>query len=91
MRDKRNTIWNDEFGFLRVPWIIAIAAAGVTLFTCILLVFIITVIEIPQCHQGAERQGTTGSYKFPSGCYYRLANGNELPAGEYPAKRLHIQ
>jgi hypothetical protein len=48
-------------------------------------------IEISQCHQAAERQGTTGSYQFPSGCYYRLPNGLELPASEYPAKNLHVQ
>lgn len=62
---------------------------------CLAIAAVIAAIAIPlsiaDCHQGAERQGTTGSYQFPSGCYYRLKNGSELPADQFPAKRIKIQ
>jgi len=77
-------------GFRLIVAFLSVLVA-VCLAIAALIVPIVVVAETATCHQGAERQGTTGSYQFPSGCYYRLANGNELPASEYPAKRLKIE
>jgi hypothetical protein len=75
-----------EMSFLGL---LAIMAAVVTALAVIGIAIAIP-INSAECHQAAERQGTTGSYQFPSGCYYRLPTGAELPASEYPAKRLQI-
>lgn len=79
----------DEFGMSGFGLTVAMIAAICALVAVIAAIAI--PVEIASCHQAAERVGrVTGHYRFPTGCYYRLPSGREVPQDRYPPKWIRL-
>lgn len=78
------------------PHMLSLRAWFLIIFTVFIL-FVSTLfsgvkyIEMVNCHQGAEKVGTTGHYGIITKCYYRLGDGLMATPENYPVETTRLR